>query len=344
MEFRIGENITIVTEDIEYLLNMAKNKKVLVLYPLKLENLSYYFMVENFLRLGIKDGESGKGIKNYEMILRKLISNDFQKNDIIIGIGGGSLLDLAGFVGSTYKRGMILINVPTTLLAMVDASFGGKNAINFMGIKNVIGTFYHPSAIYLNFSYLNSVDEKHILSGMGEIIKYAATLDKNLFKYIDKNSENIIKKDLNVLRKLVYRSLYLKYSIIKKDAIGKNNLRDILNAGHTLGHAYESITGYRIPHGIAVAYGLIDECKILSFLGYTDYSICLEIERIFSKIGIRKNKKFVAGKIYSFIENDKKINGEYIRIPAITEPGRAEILNLKRRDLRNAIYESGSFR
>jgi len=343
MEFKINDSRIKITENIDYLFNITENRKVLLLYPSKHEDFIHEFTKSNFIKMGIKDGERGKSLRTYEIIMKKLIENDFQKNDAIVGIGGGSLLDLAGFVASTYKRGIMLINVPTTLLAMVDASFGGKNAINFSGIKNVIGTFYHPSAIYLNFSYINSLEKKQILSGMGEIIKYAATMDKNLFGYIEKNIEKIMEKDLNAIKKIVYRSIYLKYSIVKKDEKGKNGIRDILNAGHTLGHAYESITRYRIPHGIAVSYGLVDECNILSYLGYADNSACMKIKELISKIGIKRMKRFPAESLWHYIQNDKKMDGDYIRIPAIVEIGRSEILNLNRGDLRDAIFESGSF-
>lgn len=212
----------------------------------------------------LKDGECEKNIKNYEKIIKKAIELKLSRKDYIIAIGGGVVGDMAGFAAATYMRGIGFIQVPTTLLACVDSSVGGKTAIDMPKGKNYVGAFYQPKAVYINLNFLKTLDEKQYKSGFGEVIKYGfiekscnAEEDYNLLKILKDNIENYSKRDNNFLKRIITICLELKASVVHQDEKEKG-LRKILNLGHTFGHALEEETKYRrYTHGYAVVLGMM---------------------------------------------------------------------------------------
>lgn len=243
----------------------TENKKRLVIFSEKVYKL--YKKELNFNQSEIfvlKDGENQKNIKNYAKIINKAISLRLSRKDIIIAIGGGVVGDMAGFVASTYMRGIEFIQVPTTLLACVDSSVGGKTAIDMPHGKNFVGAFYQPKAVYINLNFLKTLDEKQYKSGFGEIIKYAF-IEKscnhqeyfNLLDILKNNISSYKSRDLEFLENIIRICLELKSSVVNQDEKEKG-LRKILNLGHTFGHALEEETKYkRFTHGHAVIYGLM---------------------------------------------------------------------------------------
>ena len=241
----------------------TKDRKRLVIFSEKVYKI--YGKILDFKKSEIfvlKDGERNKNIKNYTKIIQKLISLKLSRKDVIIGIGGGVVGDITGFAASTYMRGIDFIQVPTTILACVDSSVGGKTAIDMPHGKNFVGAFYQPKAVYINLNFLKTLDNTQFKSGFGEIIKYAF-IEKNcgcdeyfdLLKILKEEYKE--KKNTEFLEKIIKICLKLKSSVVAQDEKEKG-LRKILNFGHTFAHALEEETKYkRYTHGFAVILGII---------------------------------------------------------------------------------------
>lgn len=215
------------------------------------------------LHVSLEGGESVKTPETALDVIEFLISNDCGKNTLLIALGGGSISDLAGYVASIYLRGIDLAFIPTTLLSQVDACLGGKNGINVSGFKNMIGTIYHPKYVVSSFHFLRSLQHEELLSGFAEMIKYGLICDRKYFDDIVSSTNLLSLGDEKALLNFIKRSQEIKLEIVKADAKEKN-LRQILNFGHTFGHAFEALAKGSIPHGICVAIGIFFE----SFLSY----------------------------------------------------------------------------
>ena len=244
---------------------MTKNRKRLVIFSEKVYKL--YGKILGFDKSEcyvLKDGEAQKNIKNYERIIKKAISLKLSRKDIILAIGGGVVGDIAGFAASTYMRGIDFIQVPTTLLACVDSSVGGKTAIDMPHGKNFVGAFYQPKAVLINLNFLSTLDEKQYKSGFGEVLKYGfiekscgAEIDYNLLDYLKTNISKWTKRDKEFLAKIIEICLNLKSAVVAQDE-KEGGLRKILNLGHTFGHALEEETKYKkYTHGFAVVLGMM---------------------------------------------------------------------------------------
>ena len=229
---------------------MAKGQKILVVTDSNVEKL---YLNEVLEVLGgyqtysyvIPSGEKEKNIDNYAKILTFLVEEGFHRDDTIIALGGGVVGDLAGFVGATYMRGITLIQCPTTLLASVDSSVGGKTAIDLKEGKNLVGSFYQPALTYINVSTFSTLPEREIVCGMGEVIKYA---------FISSSiSRELLAK--GITEELVIACVKIKADIVREDEFDKGK-RALLNLGHTIGHAVETLSNYTISHGSAVIKGI----------------------------------------------------------------------------------------
>ena len=227
----------------------------------KLYNQDFNFSKDELFIL--KDGEDQKNMKNYLKIVEKAVSLGLSRKDLIIAIGGGVVGDLAGFVAATYMRGIEFIQVPTTLLSFVDSSVGGKTGLDLPNAKNYVGAFYQPSMVFINLNFILTLDKKQILSGFGEVLKYAfieasCKADKShlLIEFLSIAADRILDNNMNLLERLIKICLELKISVVTKDET-ESNLRKVLNFGHTFGHALETITNFRkFTHGEAVVYGM----------------------------------------------------------------------------------------
>lgn len=275
------------------------------------------------------DGEKEKNYKNYLKILNRAYNMGLTRNDVIIAVGGGVVGDIAGFAASTYMRGIDFIQIPTTLLAAVDSSVGGKTGIDLPDGKNIIGTFYQPKKVIINTNFFNTLDEKQYKSGLGEVLKYAfieesCEYDVPLFLYefLTLGCEKIMQREpLTVIRMIEY-CLNLKIAVVSKDE-KEGGLRKILNFGHTLGHALETITKYKkYTHGEAVVYGMffiINWAYKKEYINYSYYRLSLDL---LEKYGfkplddyypedklieiMKKDKKATSDKITFIIPSDKK--------------------------------------
>ncbi len=279
----------------------------------------YDFLSNIKKRIVIDDGERAKSLEYFSLIVNELLKNNIERGDAIIYIGGGTIGDLSGFAASVYKRGIRLIAVPTTLLAQIDSSIGGKNAINYMNIKNLIGTFYNPELIIDDSSF---IDNKNvIMDGLAEALKMGITIEPELFNIIN-NEINYIMKNIE---KIVNISINAKLKVVSMDFYDKSHLRYVLNFGHTIGHALESYFNNKISHGEAVANGMIAELYISKYLGNKDISN--DIRKLIAKLGFKiiDFKSIDLNKLYNYIKNDKKSEAGYINLVSVNGVGNYKI-------------------
>ena len=264
-------------------------------------------------------GENNKSLDNYKLIIERLVKEDFSRKDYIIALGGGVVSDLAGFVASTYKRGMNLINIPTTTLAMVDASVGGKVALNFDKLKNVIGAFYHPNYILIDIDTLETLPKRHYINGVIEALKTGMIGDKELYNIFFNGDYR------EHIEEIIYRSLQYKIKIVEQDE-KEENIRKVLNFGHTFGHAYETYFLMKnYLHGEAVALGIVTISKDKPYLE--------DIKKLFTKWGIKLNINVEKDKIINIIRNDKKCDDDIVDLIIVDEIGKSKIAPTKIEDL-----------
>ena len=267
---------------------------------------------------------SHKNIATFENIIKELVNFKADKNTILVGIGGGEITDLTGFIASIYMRGVICEYIPTTLLAIVDAAIGGKNAINYYNIKNIIGTIYQPNNIYINIDYLNTLSIDEINNGYAEIIKISLLRSKKLldfvYDYIKKGEYNS-----NILENIIKESIELKIQIVSDDEFD-NNIRNLLNFGHTIGHILE--LNYNISHGEAIIIGMYYESLIAKELGLIDRNLLKEIDTYLS---ILKDNytKYSLSSYLDYIYLDKKNNNGIINFPFIKSIGEGSLIKIK---------------
>ncbi len=302
------------------ILEYVGGKKVLIVISKKVEKLygSRLFPLDadgktQAYKFVLPDGEKHKNFKNYEKILNFALKNGLTRKDCVLAIGGGVVGDLAGFVAATYMRGIDLIQVPTTLLACVDSSVGGKTAIDTAFGKNLVGCFYQPKAVIIDVNFLKTLDEKQFKTGLGEVVKYAfieksclGSDYKNLFNYLNVNSEKILARDLKVLREIVETCVALKISVVEKDE-KETDLRRILNLGHTLGHAIEKFTHYKkYTHGEAIVAGMIYAYNLAYQNGLIDENYKFTALDLISKFNFRPVKMPKMEKLVALMKLDKK--------------------------------------
>ena len=271
-------------------------------------------------------------IKNFKVaykLIENILNDNFNKSDCIISFGGGILSDLSAFISSITKRGVKFINIPTTLLAQVDASIGGKTAINSSQGKNLIGTFYQPDFVLIDISLLNSLPHREMICGYGEILKHSIILDRNFFLWLSKNAKKIINlKNKKLLKIAIMRSCKIKSEIVSKDEREKN-LRMILNFGHTFAHGFEAAKNFskKLNHGEAVLLGMMTasqlsyQKKLLSLEDltlikkhYLNLNLPMKFEKIFKKQEINK--------IIHFMKKDKKNVNEKINLILLKKIGK----------------------
>lgn len=253
-----------------------------------------------------KAGEASKTRQIKERLEDALTRKGFKRDCVIVALGGGVVGDLAGFVASTYMRGVPFIQLPTTLLAMVDSSIGGKTGVDSPYGKNLIGAFYQPKAVFIDVETLKSLNKKEMLNGIVEMVKHGIIADKKYFLFMQDNIDRIYKLEEKILIKAIKRSCQIKKEVVEEDE-KESNIRKMLNLGHTIGHAIEKTSGYKFSHGISVGMGLVVETKIAERLNMISFVESKKIIDLITKLGIKI--KFSDVDIKSIIKNtlfDKK--------------------------------------
>ena len=257
--------------------------------------------------ISFKAGEQSKNIDVFGQLIEKVHALGLDRKSAIIALGGGVTGDIAGFVAACYMRGISYVQVPTTLLAQVDSSIGGKVAIDLKKGKNSCGAFFQPSKVYIDVSLIRSLPKKELLCGLAEIMKHAVIADARLFSFIEKNVKKILAKDEKVLIELIRRSCEIKARVVEKDE-NEGNLRKILNYGHTIGHALETLTDYKkYSHGEAIAIGMVVEASISNKLGLMPKQEVIRQNKLLDDIGLSINvPKVSADRIIKELSKDKK--------------------------------------
>lgn len=271
--------------------------------------------------------EKNKNQKTTNKILELLLKNNFHRTDCIISIGGGITGDVAGFASSLFKRGINFVNVPTTLLAQVDSSIGGKTGINSKYGKNLIGSFYQPKLVLSDMEFLKTLPKREIMCGYGEILKHSLINSKQFFMFLDKNASKVLNLQSPFIEKSIYQSCIIKKRIVEIDEKEKN-LRMILNFGHTFAHAYEAAFGYsnKLNHGEAVLLGILNASKFCLKIKLMQISEFKLIQKHLLKYNLIKklNKKFNDNdikKFISFMLKDKKNNNKKINLVLLKKIG-----------------------
>ena len=304
----------------EKLVSFIGEKNYLIVISAKVEKL--YKEQLNFPdnhKFVLKDGEKEKNFKNYRKIIEKALKLGLKRSDVIVAIGGGVVGDITGFVASTYMRGINFVQVPTTLLACVDSSVGGKTAIDTAFGKNLVGTFYQPKVVYINPRFLKTLDERQFKTGLGEVVKYSfieksCLLEEevNLTNFLSEKFKEILDRDEKTLSKLIEICIKLKKSVVEKDE-KESNLRKILNFGHTYGHAIEKITNYKkYTHGEAIVEGIRFAFNLAVNKNLIDKNYKFLADDVINKFNFPQIKQFNMQKILKIMQMDKKANDKNI--------------------------------
>ena len=288
---------------------------------------------EKKISVYLKSNEKNKSQNNVDKILNILLKNNFNRNDCLISIGGGIIGDLSAFSASIFKRGLTYVNIPTTLLAQVDSSIGGKTGINSKFGKNLIGTFYQPKLVISDISFLKSLPKREIICGYAEIFKHSLILDRSFFYFLNKNIKQILQLKSPYIEKSIYKSCIIKKKVVEKD-FKEKNLRKILNFGHTFGHAYEASLGYssKLNHGEAVILGISSATKFSQdnkILNSNDAKlISKHIYKISGKFSLKNFfKKTSIKKIIKFMATDKKNSDDKVNLITIKKIGDVNFYN-----------------
>jgi 3-dehydroquinate synthase len=276
--------------------------------------------------LEIPTGESQKNLRTAGRLYSALNASGAERSTIIIALGGGVTGDLAGFVAATYRRGVPYIQVPTTLLAMVDSSIGGKTAVDHGKLKNMVGAFYQPKLVVADIDTLKTLPAVELSSGMAEVIKMAATLSAPLFDYLEMKMKKAMPLDAGAWQHIVVESARLKASIVAQDERETGMRRIILNYGHTVGHAVESVSGYALKHGQAVAIGMMAENEIACRTGLLDRAEAGKIEKVIKAAGLPVRPPALdTKKLIRAMAQDKKVLNGQVRFVLLKSIGEAVI-------------------
>ncbi|HET8625636.1 MAG TPA: 3-dehydroquinate synthase [Gemmatimonadales bacterium] len=233
--------------------------------------------------LVVPAGESSKTRERWAQLSDRLLGQHFGRDSALVLVGGGVVGDLGGFVAATYLRGIPYVQVPTTLLAMLDASVGGKTGVDTPHGKNLIGAFHPPSAVVADPRVLSTLPERDFRSGLAEAVKHGVIADREYFDWIGRSADGIAARDPDVLAILVRRSVEIKAAVVTEDE-REAGRRAILNAGHTVAHALEQASGYALAHGEAVAIGLVAECRLAESLGLAPAGLAAEVSAVLERL------------------------------------------------------------
>jgi 3-dehydroquinate synthase len=253
------------------------------------------------------DGEIHKNMKEAMRVLDKAISFRLERDSLIVALGGGVVGDLAGFVAAVYMRGISLLQIPTTLLAQVDSSVGGKVAVNHPGGKNLIGSFHQPRMVLIDTHTLFTLDSAEYRAGLAEVVKYGVIYDRGFFAFMENNAEEINRLDHECLQELIFRACTIKADIVSQDE-KETGIRVILNLGHTFGHSLEKLSGYSLRHGEGVAIGTIAACYLSRRMGFMDNDTLQKVLKLYVDLNlIPLFPDIEENKVYEGMLNDKKV-------------------------------------
>jgi 3-dehydroquinate synthase len=278
--------------------------------------------------LVVEPGEQTKCVEAAAGLWDKLLEFGTDRKSVIVAVGGGVIGDLAGFVAATFARGLAFVQVPTTLLAQVDSSVGGKVGINLAGGKNMVGAFWQPAGVLIDTAVLATLNEREYRAGLAEVVKYGVILDPEFFAYLEGRATEVARRDSEVLEHVITRCCQLKAGVVERDEREESGLRAVLNYGHTFCHALENVTGYgRLLHGEAVSIGMLCASRLAERLGRVDRAFTQRQEKLLSTFGLPVEFPDVDhDALLAAMAHDKKVEHGRLRFVLPTRMGHVELV------------------
>lgn len=325
----IGQNVVSRKQILPYVLN----KKLFIICD---ENVSTHWLPiltdciphSDFHVCILPAGEETKSFSSLELVLKQMIACHLNRDSLLVVLGGGVIGDLGGFAASCYQRGIGFLQFPTTLLAQVDASIGGKTGINLLGEKNVVGSFHSPLAVFVDLAFLKTLPRREFIAGLAEVIKYGLISDENFFSWLENNLEEILNLEPSKLSLLIKKCCLIKADIVSKDEQERGN-RALLNLGHTFGHALETITDHkRWLHGEAVSIGLHCQAILSQQLGFISSVELSKIKTFLLHCGLPVfiPKEIDLDSLIKLMLRDKKVLQSELRLVVLKKIGMAQVV------------------
>jgi 3-dehydroquinate synthase len=288
-------------------------------------------------------GEGSKSLAQVAQLYDELVKRGADRHTLIVALGGGVVGDLAGFVAATFTRGLPLLMVPTTLLAQVDSSVGGKVGVNHPHVKNLIGAFYQPRGVWIDTATLESLPDREFRAGLAEVVKYGVIKCADLFSYLEQHAEGILERQEAALERIILESCRIKASVVERDELEEGSERAMLNFGHTVAHAIEAVAGYDGPfrHGEAVAIGMVAESRLAERLGWASNEIVDRQLKLLGRLGLPVSAPGIDhDKLIAAMSRDKKNRLGKIRFVLPRSIGSVELTDAPGEDDVRAILET----
>ena len=290
--------------------------------------------------LVVPPGEQTKSVEAAEDLWQKMSDLAIDRKAVVIAVGGGVVGDLAGFVAATYARGLALLQIPTTLLAQVDSSVGGKVGVNLPSAKNIVGAFWQPLAVLIDTSVLGTLPDREYRAGLAEVVKYGVIMDASLFEYLEANIEQLKARDAAVLEHVIARCCRLKADVVEQDEREETGQRAVLNYGHTYAHAFETVTGYeRLLHGEAVAVGMLCASRLAERLKRIDHRTTERQEQLLAALDLPVTLEGIDEEdVLAAMGRDKKVERGRLKFVLPTKLGHVELVEgVNAADVRAAL-------
>lgn len=288
----------------------------------------------------LPDGEQYKNLDTFKSIIDALLTKNHDRKTLLCALGGGVIGDMTGFAAACYRRGVAFLQIPTTLLAQVDAAIGGKTGVNHPLGKNMIGAIYQPRAVIIDINFLETLPEREYKAGLAEVVKYGLLADADLFAMLENNITAIQKRDKLLLQKIIARCCEIKANIVSQDET-ETGVRALLNLGHTFGHALETLTNYETwLHGEAVAIGLVMASDMSLRYGYSSQEEFMRIKNLLSALGLPTElpNQIKVKDLLNTMQKDKKTLAQQLRLVLIKHIGAAEVVSdFKPEDLQKCL-------
>jgi 3-dehydroquinate synthase len=290
----------------------------------------------------VPPGEASKGLDEASRLYDQLIEMKADRHTAVVAVGGGVVGDLAGFVAATFARGLPLLMAPTTLLAMVDSSVGGKVGVNHSRAKNIIGAFHQPAGVWIDTATLATLPPRELRCGLAEVVKYGVILDADFFGYLEHQAVSILALEMSSILHIIVRSCELKADVVSRDEREETGLRAVLNFGHTVGHAIEAVAGYgdRFRHGEAVAVGMVAESRLAERLAWIDAATTDRLVSLLDRFGLPVAAPGLdADALLDAMARDKKNRAGRLRFVLPRRLGRVELTDAPSPDDVRAVLE-----
>jgi 3-dehydroquinate synthase len=294
--------------------------------------------------LTVPAGEASKCVSQAERLWNELVRLKVDRQTAVVAVGGGVVGDLAGFVAASFARGLPLIQIPTSLLAQVDSSVGGKVGINLPAAKNIVGAFWQPAGVLIDLNVLATLPEREYRSGLAEVVKYGVIVDADFFEYLERHVSDLGSREPEVLEQVIARCCQLKASVVERDEREVTGLRAVLNYGHTFCHAIETVTGYgRYLHGEAVAIGMDCAARLAAELGRIDESLARRQRKLLVALGLPVTmERLSVDELMTAMQRDKKAEQGRLRLVLPSRLGHVELVDGVANDLVRKVWNGSA--